>query len=422
MADRKVLVKYYPPDFDFDKLQAKKKVLRIQQQQLKRRRGDVYDLPQKRHKNKVMNVRMMYPFTLKCGTCSEFIYVGTKFNSRVEKVEGEDYLGIIKWRFYGRCPHCRGEICFKTDPQNCDYVLEWGGTRMCDPLRDQALAAERMQKEEEEKIAMDKICQVEASRQGLQQEVLALEQLAELRRLNRRLLDRTAASDAALDFLRQRRIKDEDMEGNLAQEWTEMEKDELKFFRAARELDSDPESVEEEISEGTDHQPADSSAANDGDAHSNGGPSGSIDTSSSIKGNDSATSGNSSSSSSSSRERRVSISSSSTSTSVSHAGSSEANTEGSSTFICRKPGDPGSAIHGDDSAADTGGSSRPASSTFREPTTASSKGNTLNFGLGVCVAAPKLLVVRKQQPQPSGDCSALLGDYGSSSSDEGESR
>lgn len=87
MADRKVLVKYYPPDFDFDKLQAKKKILRIQQQQLKRRRGDVFDLPQKRHKNKVMNVRMMYPFTLKCGTCSEFIYVGTKFNSRVEKVE-----------------------------------------------------------------------------------------------------------------------------------------------------------------------------------------------------------------------------------------------------------------------------------------------------------------------------------------------
>ncbi|CDJ30145.1 uncharacterized protein EMH_0055700 [Eimeria mitis] len=164
MADRKVLVKYYPPDFDFDKLQAKKKALRIHQQQLKRRRGDVFDPPQKKHRNKIMNVRMMYPFTLKCGTCSEFVYVGTKFNSRVEKVEGEDYLGIVKWRFYGRCPHCRGEICFKTDPQNCDYVLEWGGTRMCDPLRDQALAEERMQKEEEEKLATDRVSQVEASR------------------------------------------------------------------------------------------------------------------------------------------------------------------------------------------------------------------------------------------------------------------
>lgn len=82
--------------------------------------------------------------------------------------------------------------------------------------------------------------QVEASRQGLQQEVLALEQLAELRRLNRRLMDKTAASDGALAFLRERRIKEE--EGGLAggQDWTEMEKDELKFFKAAREFDSDP--------------------------------------------------------------------------------------------------------------------------------------------------------------------------------------
>lgn len=87
MADRKVLVKYYPPDFDFDKLQQKKKALRVHQQQQKRRRGDVFDLPSKKHRNKIMNVRMMYPFTLKCGTCSEFVYVGTKFNSRVERVE-----------------------------------------------------------------------------------------------------------------------------------------------------------------------------------------------------------------------------------------------------------------------------------------------------------------------------------------------
>ncbi|OEH75600.1 hypothetical protein cyc_05921 [Cyclospora cayetanensis] len=163
------------------------------------------------------------------------------------KVLGEDYLGIIKWRFYGRCPHCRAEVCFKTDPQNCDYVLEWGGTRMCDPLRDQALAAERVQKEEEEKLATDRVSQVEASRQGLQQEILALEQLAELRRLNRRLLDKTAASDAALAFLKERRINGEDGDQEGGQEWNEEEKDELKFFRAAREFDSDPQSSEEEL-------------------------------------------------------------------------------------------------------------------------------------------------------------------------------
>lgn len=75
--------------------------------------------------------------------------------------------------------------------------------------------------------------------------MLALEQLAELRRLNRRLLDKTAASDAALAFLKERRIKNGD--GDLAdsQEWAERERDELKFFRAARDYDSDPRKYSE---------------------------------------------------------------------------------------------------------------------------------------------------------------------------------
>ncbi|XP_026192789.1 YJU2 splicing factor homolog [Cyclospora cayetanensis] len=391
MADRKVLVKYYPPDFDFDKLQAKKKALRIQQQQQKRRRGDVFDPPQKRHKNKIMNVRMMFPFTLKCGTCSEFIYVGTKFNSRVEKVEGEDYLGIIKWRFYGRCPHCRAEVCFKTDPQNCDYVLEWGGTRMCDPLRDQALAAERVQKEEEEKLATDRVSQVEASRQGLQQEILALEQLAELRRLNRRLLDKTAASDAALAFLKERRINGEDGDQEGGQEWNEEEKDELKFFRAAREFDSDPQSSEEELVGGGEPMAALDSTGAGGNSTSN---------SSSSRGGDASTSSSSSSSSSSNTEagegggRRPSTSSASTSTSSSCG--SNRRSEADDAAVC--------------------GASTPHGAKLHE---ASSK-QVLNFGLGVCVAAPKLVVVRKPQPQPSGDCSALLGEYGSPSSEEAD--
>ena len=89
-------------------------------------------------------------------------------------------------------------------------------------------------------MATDRVSQVEASRQGLQQEILALEQLAELRRLNRRLLDKTAASDAALAFLKERRIKEDGEDDAATQEWTEIEKNELTFFKAAREFDSDP--------------------------------------------------------------------------------------------------------------------------------------------------------------------------------------
>lgn len=129
MADRKVLVKYYPPDFDPDKLREKSRQYRHVIQK-KKKTGSI----------KQMNVRFMFPFTMCCGTCGEFIYIGTKFNSRVERAMGEDYLGIAIWRFYARCPHCRAEIAFKTDPKNTEYVLEFGGTRTYDPKKDAELA------------------------------------------------------------------------------------------------------------------------------------------------------------------------------------------------------------------------------------------------------------------------------------------
>lgn len=113
MGERKVINKYYPPDFDPSKLKKPKPP-----------------------DEKTVRTRMMLPFTCKCSVCGTYLHIGTKFNMRMEIVPDEEYLGIEIRRFYFKCSSCASEITMKTDPKNHDYVCESNASRQYDERRD----------------------------------------------------------------------------------------------------------------------------------------------------------------------------------------------------------------------------------------------------------------------------------------------
>ena len=128
MSERKVLSKYYPPDFD--------------PAAITRTRGPKPTGP------KVQTVRLMAPFGMKCIACGEYIYKGRKFNARKETTD-EKYYAITIFRFYIRCTRCSAEITFKTDPKNMDYQCERGAKRNFEPWR---LGDAKVEESEEERL------------------------------------------------------------------------------------------------------------------------------------------------------------------------------------------------------------------------------------------------------------------------------
>jgi hypothetical protein len=162
MGERKVLNNYVPPDFDPSIIPR-----------------------MKRQKDKLVEVRMMLPFSLRCKTCGEYMYRGKKFNSMSEFVQGDDYLGIKKLRFYIKCTNCSAEITFKTDPKNADYECESGALRNFELWRDTQEAMEKDEKEREEE-EIDPMKNLEHRTMDNKIEMDILDALDEMKAINSR--------------------------------------------------------------------------------------------------------------------------------------------------------------------------------------------------------------------------------------------
>ncbi|OJJ48996.1 hypothetical protein ASPZODRAFT_60874 [Penicilliopsis zonata CBS 506.65] len=179
MSERKVLTKYYPPDFDPSAITRTPKHLR--------QTGP-----------KVITVRLMAPFSMKCTQCGEYIYKGRKFNARKETTD-EKYLSITIYRFYIRCTRCSAEITFKTDPKNMDYICERGAKRNFEVWRDPKAQnyneteqetldrLEREQNEEQEQLERDKMAELEEKMLDSKREMAIADALDEIRTRNARI-------------------------------------------------------------------------------------------------------------------------------------------------------------------------------------------------------------------------------------------
>ncbi|KKK18393.1 hypothetical protein P175DRAFT_0436628 [Aspergillus ochraceoroseus IBT 24754] len=211
MSERKVLTKYYPPDFDPSAITRTPKHLRQQ--------GP-----------KVITVRLMAPFSMKCTQCGEYIYRGRKFNARKETTE-EKYFSIPIYRFYIRCTRCSGEITFVTDPKNMDYKAEKGAKRNFEPWRDSTAASnqeeteqeildrlEREENEEAEQMERDKMAELEEKMLDSKREMAIADALDEIRTRNARIERNEAAmvrvEQVDDDALKAKKEEEEEEEDN----------------------------------------------------------------------------------------------------------------------------------------------------------------------------------------------------------------
>lgn len=177
MSERKVLNKYYPPDYDPTKI------------------------PRIKRKNKQNDVRIMAPFNMRCNTCGDYIANATKFNAKKETIEDEKYDKLLIFRFFIKCPRCMGTIVFRTNPKERGYEVERGATENFMALK---MAEKQAQEEAEAEVEEEKINpmkHLENRTKASKQQMEASEQIQLLRSIKQR--HRTVDIDSLIQEKRQ---------------------------------------------------------------------------------------------------------------------------------------------------------------------------------------------------------------------------
>lgn len=211
------MCRYFPPDFD------------------------PADLPKgQRAKDNAMKVRMMLPMTVRCTTCGEFMYKGTKFNCKKEDVANEKYLGLQIFRFYMHCRKCSAEITYITDPQNLDYKVEHGASRNFEVWKqeqtvEEALKAKRAAEDE------DKLKRIENKTADAKKEMDVHELLDDM--LHAKGQHSIITPDAAIAALRERAAEEAKASGG--GDITEADEEALQLMMSAgkftRRIDDEEE-------------------------------------------------------------------------------------------------------------------------------------------------------------------------------------
>lgn len=225
MSERKVINKYYPPDFDPSKIVKKKKKVKT---------GSA-SMP---------TVRFMTPYSLRCENCGEYTSKARKFNARKETTS-ETYLGTRTIKLHIKCPRCASEIIFRTDPKSADYVLMYGAKKLYDTgntnqvLKDETLEETLKRLEREEQEAKQKELDKDKKTTTVEELEAKLNDIRRQQNMNDELQDiqqRNAKLETDSKKIQQRKLEEERVMQRLRDE--EDERQAQQAFKGAQTEDT----------------------------------------------------------------------------------------------------------------------------------------------------------------------------------------